>query len=206
MYGFIERFFYLKRTGVELEQALDIGAYRGEFTSILKSVWPTCNIQQFEADKRNEQYLKSDAVFEVLGDQEQITNLHTIPDTGWGTTTGTSVFRENTSHYNQCDVEVRQMKTLDSLVDMSGDWSKGLVKIDTQGSEINILKGARKFLECRPRFLLLECSYVEYNKDAPLITDVFNYTKSIGYTPIDLLDNSYLEDKLIQSDWLFETL
>ena len=207
MYGFIERFFYLKKTGFELEQALDIGAYRGEFTNIVKSVWPSCRIQQFEADKSNQQYLQSDAIFELLGDQEVATNFYTIQDVGWGSTTGASVYKENTEYYKDCIVKIREMKKLDSLVDMSGDWSRGLVKIDTQGSEINILKGAKKFLEqCKPKFLLLECSYIEYNIGGPLVTDVFSYAKSIGYKPVDILDNSYLEDRLIQSDWLFEML
>lgn len=206
MHGFIERFFYLKRTGFELERALDIGAYRGEFTNIVKSVWPTCHVQQFEADKRNKQYLQSDAVFEVLGDQEQLTSLYSIADTGWGSTTGTSIFKENTEFYKNANTEFRDMKTLDSVVDMSGDWSKGLVKIDTQGSEVLILKGAKKFLEQKPRFILLECSYIEYNENAPLITEVFNYMNSIGYKPVDIFDNSYLEDRLVQSDWLFEIL
>ena len=204
MHGFIERFFYLKGTGFELEQALDIGAYRGEFTNILKSVWPSCHVQQFEADKRNQQYLQSDAVFEVLGNEERVTSLYTIPDNGWGTTTGTSIFKENTEFYQNANTEFKTMKTLDSVVDMSGDWSKGLVKIDTQGSEILILKGSTEFLKTKPRFILLECSYVDYNQDAPLITEVFSYMNSIGYKPVDVLDNSYIENKLIQSDWLFE--
>lgn len=206
MHGFIERFFYLKRTGFELEQALDIGAYRGEFTNIIKSVWPTCHVQQFEADKRNKQYLQSDAVFEVLGDQEQTINLYTISDTGWGSTSGTSIFKENTVFYKDSISSLHNMKLLDSFVDMSGDWSRGLVKIDTQGSELLILKGAKEFLKLNPMYILLECSYVEYNQGAPLITDVFTYMNSIGYTPVDVIDNNYMDGQLIQSDVLFKLL
>lgn len=202
MPGVIERFFYLKRTGVELERALDIGAYRGEFTNILKSVWPSCNVQQFEADKRNDKYLQSDAVFEVLGDTERAVEFFTVDDDGWGSTTGASIFKENTEFYKDSKPQLRQMKQLDSFVTESVDF----IKIDTQGSELFILEGAKNLLKTKPRFILLECSYVQYNEGAPLISDVFNYMNKINYKPVDLINNSYLEDKLIQSDWLFETL
>ena len=202
MHGFIERFFYLKRTGVEVKQALDIGAYRGEFTIILKSVWPSCHVQQFEADKRNEQYLQSDAVFEVLGDTEKTVELFTIDDSGWGSTTGTSVFKENTEFYRDSKPQLRQMKQLDSFVTDPVDF----IKIDTQGSELLILDGAKNLLKTKPRFILLECSYVHYNEGAPLISDVFNYMNKINFVPVDLIDNSYVNDRLIQSDWLFQTL
>ena len=202
MHGFIERFFYLKRTGVEVKQALDIGAYRGEFTNILKSVWPSCHVQQFEADKRNEQYLQSDAVFEVLGDTERAVELFTIDDSGWGSTTGTSVFKENTEFYRDSKPQLRQMKQLDSFVTDPVDF----IKIDTQGSELLILDGAKNLLKTKPRFILLECSYVQYNEGAPLIADIFNYMNKINYAPVDLIDNSYINDRLIQSDWLFELL
>ena len=206
MSGFIERFFYLKQKGVEIERALDIGAYRGEFTNILKSVWPTCKVQQFEADERNKEYLQPDAVFAVLGDAERTVELYTIEDTGWGSTTGTSIFKENTEFYKNSKPSLHKMKTLDSVVDMSGDWSKGLVKIDTQGSELLILDGAKEFLNKRPQYILLECSYIEYNENAPLIDKVFRYMDKIQYRPVDILDNSYINGQLIQSDWLFKAL
>ena len=202
MHGFIERFFYLKRTGIEIKQALDIGAYRGEFTNVLKSVWPSCNVQQFEADIRNKDYLQPDTVFEVLGDSERTVELHTIDDTGWGSTTGTSIFKENTIFYKDSKPQLRQMKQLDSFVTGPVD----LIKMDTQGAELLILEGAKNLLKTRPEFILLECSYIQYNNGAPLISEVFEYMNKINYAPIDIIDNSYSEDKLIQSDWLFKTL
>lgn len=206
MTDFIERFFQLKKTGVELKQALDIGAYRGEFTNMLKSVWPTCDVLQFEADDRNKDYLQDDAVFAVLGDSERVVQLHTIEDTGWGSTTGTSIFKENTEFYNNSTASFHTMKTLDSLIDLTKDWSESLIKIDTQGSELLILDGAKQLLKHNPKFILLECSYVEYNQGAPLISEVFAYMTKIGYKPIDVLDNSYVNGQLIQSDWLFQNV
>lgn len=204
MNNIVSRLLHLKKSGVDLEQALDIGAYRNEFTNILKSIWPNIKVQQFEADERQKKYLEKDAKIVVLGDSEKEVVLYTLEDTGYGSTTGTSIFKENTTFYKNPINKTCQMKTLDSVVDMSGDWSKGLIKIDTQGSELLILKGATEFLKNDPMYILLECSFVEYNQGAPLVSEVTSYMDSIGYRPIDIVDLHYHDNQLIQGDYLFQ--
>ena len=203
MNNITKRFFSLKNSGVDLEQALDIGAYRNDFTNILKSVWPNIRVQQFEADERQKQYLQEDAQIVLLGDSERTVDFYTIEDQGWGTTTGSSIFRENTVHYQDPNIVSKQMTTLDKVVDMSGDWNKGLVKIDAQGSELLILEGAKQFLKLNPKYILLECSIVEYNQGAPLVADVMSYMSNINYKMVDIFDVNYMNDQLIQMDILF---
>lgn len=193
---YVSRFLKLGK----IERALDIGAYRGEFTNLLKSIWPRVQIQQFEADERNIKYLKNDAFIGVLGNENKQVDFYTIEDTGWGTTTGSSIFLEQTIYYTDPIIETKQMIKLDDVVDDTGDWSKGLVKIDTQGSELLILDGAKKFLKKDPKYILLECSYVEYNKGCPLINETLNYMHDIGYRPIDIMNNT-----VNQADVLFKS-
>lgn len=184
----------------EIERALDIGAYRGEFTNLLKSIWPSIQVQQFEADERNKKYLKEDAFIGVLGDENKQVDFYTIEDTGWGTTTGSSIFLEQTNYYTNPTITKKKMSKLDDVVDMSGDWSKGLIKIDTQGSELLILEGCKKLLSLNPKYILIECSYIEYNKDAPMIAESLNYMHKIGYRPIDVINNT-----VNQADVLFKS-
>jgi len=207
MYMMHNRLYVLKESrDIEIEQVLDIGAYRGEFSDIIDDVWPNAKVQQFEADERNKDYLLPNAKIAVLGDEEKTIELHTIEDTGYGSTTGTSIFKEQTEFYENSQSKLCNMTTLDKVVDMSGDWRKGLVKIDTQGSELLILKGATEFLKKNPRFIILECSYIEYNKGAPLIYESFDFMRSIGYRPMDIVGMTHADDgKLIQSDILFES-
>ena len=193
---YVSRFLKLGK----IERALDIGAYRGEFTNLLKSIWPRVQVQQFEADKRNIKYLKNDAFIGVLGNENKQVDFYTIEDTGWGTTTGSSIFLEQTLHYANPIIETKQMVKLDDVVDATGDWSKGLVKIDTQGSELLILDGAKEFLKKDPKYILLECSYIEYNKGCPLIDKTLNYMHEIGYRPIDIMNNT-----VNQADVLFKS-
>jgi FkbM family methyltransferase len=198
-------FLRMKSAQVDIERAIDVGAYRGEFTNILESIWPKCQIQQFEADERQKQYLKNDAKIIVLSNTEEETNLYTIEDTYHGSTTGTSLYKEKTHVYRNPIVKKVLTKRLDDVVDMSGDWSKGLIKLDTQGSELMILDGAKKLLSLRPRYIHIEVSIREYNEGAPLVSEVFEYMKDISYSLIDILDRTYIDDVLYQSNFLFES-
>ena len=205
MHEMVSCFLKLKKSGVNIEHALDIGAYRGEFTRALKSVWPNVVVQQFDADERQAEYLQDDAVIAILLDEEREVDLYTIPDTGWGSTTGTSVLLEKTTAYSNPIVKKSMSNTLDSFVDLSADWSKGLVKLDTQGSELMILSGAKELMKLKPAYVLLEVSIREYNVGAPKMIDVINYMAERGYAVSDILDRTYIEGKLFQANILFET-
>ena len=196
------RLWQLKSTGVVLDQCLDIGAYRGEFTHLIKSVYPQCRVQQFEADERQRAYIPH-ATFVLLGDEERDAIFYTLPETAC--TTGSSVFLENTTHYAKHIQLSLPMKKLDSVADYSGDWSKGLIKMDTQGSELMILRGAGRLMVKRPRFFLIECSVQAYNVGAPLINQVINAMKNLGYNIRDFWGMSYDgTGNLLQTDILFE--
>ena len=196
----------LKDNGISIERVLDIGAYRGEFTKAIKAVWADAKITQFEADERQKDYLQPDAHIALLGDANKEVDFYTIEDIGHGRTTGSSIYRENTEHYADPIVIKKQMFKLDDLVDLSEDWSNGLVKLDTQGSELDILRGAQTFLtQCQPRFLLLECSFQPYNQGSPLIDEVVDTLKLWGYEALNNLGLMFdSENKLLQADVLFE--
>ena len=93
---------------------------------------------------------------------------------------------------------------MDSFVDLSTDWSKGLVKLDTQGSELMILSGAKELMKLKPAYVLLEVSIREYNVGAPKMIDVINYMAERGYAISDILDRTYIEGRLFQANILFE--
>ena len=208
---FQHRFKQLRATNNHIQCALDIGAYRGDFTETIKSVWPTCIVHQIEADGRQRQYLQNNAIYALLGDREMDgVPYYTLNDSK--ITTGSSIFLENTEHYNSSSTVTvyKTMTTLDSLAEkhrFAGNWqNNGLVKIDTQGSELLILDGARNFLSARkPRYILLECSILEYNIGAPRIDQVIDYMKTAEYHMIDIFDLSYNNSgSLLQTDILFE--
>ncbi len=78
-----------------------------------------------------------------------------------------------------------------------------LIKIDTQGSELDILKGAQKSLE-KCKLIYLECPIMEYNQGAPNFQDYITYMQAISYEPIDLCERHLINGRLVQVDILFK--
>jgi hypothetical protein len=79
-----------------------------------------------------------------------------------------------------------------------------LLKLDTQGSELDILRGADETLRS-VRFLQLEVSLVRYNEGGPLADEVFAFLRERDFFLHDVFDLKYApgSDDLIQLDCLF---
>lgn len=211
--AFKNKFSQLKSIGIQIQYVLDIGAYRGDFTDTIKLVWPTAIVNQFEADERQKNFLQSNAIIALLGDvDEKEVDYFTLDETKITTATGSSIFKELTNHYNDTSTIImkKQMITLDTLCkthNFFGNWKNhGLIKLDTQGSELLILDGAITFLETKqPRFILIECSWMNYNKGSPLFLEVITKLDKLNYKAKDIYDMSYdIQGNLIQTDILFE--
>lgn len=208
---FKHKFNQLKSQGTHIQYVLDIGAYRGDFTDTIKSVWPSAIVHQFEADERQAEWLSQNAFIGLLGDEDgKEVNFYTL--TRDKITTGSSIFKEQTIHYSQNSTVIikKEMITIDTLAkthNFFGNWKdNGLIKLDTQGSELLILAGASNFIkEKQPKFILIECSWLEYNKGAPLFLEVTTELDKLGYKAKDIYDMSYdTVGNLLQTDILFE--
>ena len=213
LHPFARRFNIMKDNGNHIQYVLDIGAYRGDFTETVKSIWPTAIVRQIEADERQQRWLQDNAIISLLGDKESVSvDFYTLAQDK--ITTGSSLYKEMTRHYTESTTLIlkKPMTTIDALdkiYKFYGNWRElGLVKIDTQGSELLILDGAKEFLlKNAPKYILLECSVIQYNDGAPLIAEVIAYMNSINYRIKDVFDLSYNEKNILQqTDMLFERL
>jgi FkbM family methyltransferase len=210
---FARRFGVLKNNNNHIQYVLDIGAYRGDFTQTVKYIWPSAIVRQIEADERQLPWLQDNAIIALLGDIENpAVDFYTLSDDK--ITTGSSIYKELTPHYTSSSTVVIQksMTTLDILDakhNFFGNWKDyGLVKIDTQGSELIILAGAKTFLATKqPKYILLECSVQQYNKGAPSFGVIIETLTGLGYGMKDIFDLSYDGNHaLLQTDILFERL
>ena len=76
------------------------------------------------------------------------------------------------------------------------------IKLDTQGSEIDILKGSEEtLLNCY--LLYLETPIIEYNLNSPNLTYNIKYLNSIGFIPYDICEIHYMDKMLVQIDILY---
>jgi len=209
---FANRFNTLKKQGININYVLDIGAYRGDFTETIRSIWPKAIVNQFEADERQKSFLQKNAFIVLLGNEEKEVEFYTLDEKY--NTTGSSIYKEMTPFYSDDKTIVlkKNMVTLDSLdekFNFYGNWKEqGLIKIDAQGSELIILEGASKFIEKRkPRFILLECPVKEYNLGSPKLNDYIYLLSKLNYHTKDVFDLSYdSTGNLLQIDLMFERI
>ena len=96
--------------------------------------------------------------------------------------TGDSFYKELTVHYENCEPQVIKTNTLNDLMRSKGLKIPQLIKIDTQGSELDILTGASHFID-KVYFLYLECPLSKYNEGAPSFDEYIDFLKSNGFVP-----------------------
>lgn len=192
------RLQYLKHP---VRSVLDVGAYRGDFARIIKKLFPSARIKCIEGDNRQSDFLEEfDTDFYLLGRRTEKVKFYTLPEELC--TTGSSMYQENTVHYQNPLVVEKQAYSLDDLDLPRFD----LIKLDVQGAELDILKGGKKYIQkTKPTYLLLETSIQEYNKGAPLAGEVISYLNKKNYLLRDVIDVLYDQSgQLLQVDFLFE--
>ena len=193
------RFFYYKSLGIKFDKVLDIGAYLGTWKDMFEKIFPESKILMIEANREKEKILKTKGKYLIalLGSRDD-EYIDYYKCTNEDISSGNSVFEENTSY--KFKPEKRQTITLSTLLNDPNGFD--LIKIDTQGSELNILKGGIEIVK-NSKFLLLELSIVKYNLKAPTYQEVIKYLEGNGFVLVDIFDLHYRNKSLIQIDGFF---
>lgn len=197
----------------DISGALDIGANIGQYAINIHSLFPSVKILSIEANPECSAILETNLggvseieyIISCLSDIKKETIFY-------GTTknpicTGNSLYRENTEHYSDEKIikSKIQTETLDELLNRTDRMGKyQFMKLDTQGSELDILKGATETLKYI-KFIVVETSIVEYTIGSPLQTEIVSYLQNCGFYMLNSVEEHYHEGKLIQQDLLFET-
>ena len=79
------------------------------------------------------------------------------------------------------------MRRIDSLVDRLGRDGPILLKVDTQGSELDVVRGASGVLD-RIEVIVLEVSLFNFDQAQPEMVEVVNFMLDLGYVPYDMFD------------------
>jgi hypothetical protein len=110
------------------------------------------------------------------------------------------VYLERTGHYAGIPPTTRTTTTLDVLFPTQ---RFDFVKIDCQGSELDILDGGHALL-ADTEVLLLECSFAgQYNRGAPSFADYIRVTDAMGFAPLEIPELHRANGVLCQIDILF---
>lgn len=183
----------------KVKSVLDVGANQGYFSITINNIFPHIDILMVEANPFCDSFLKRTGIpYEMicLSDDEKEVDFYFEDKNFVGT--GASYYLEKTQHYSLKNFTKIRTKRLDDITNKQFD----LIKLDTQGSELDIMKGGVKTVD-NAKYILIETSIIEYNENAPLKKEVFNYMDSIGFKPLELIEEHYMNNKIIQEDWIF---
>jgi len=184
---------------------LDIGANVGQFRTEAQQMFPDSYIFSIEASTACEDALKQiteNYYIGMLAKDNSEYNFYSRK--GDPTSTGNSIYRELTSFFSDDQLEIikRNGIKLDDLFENESEFD--LIKIDTQGSELDIIEGGLNLCK-KAKGILLEVSLTQYNENSPLYDDVITYMDSIGFIAKEEIGYGYhpLNGQLIQKDILF---
>jgi FkbM family methyltransferase len=203
----IMRLNEVKELGIDPTSILDIGAHSGQFYGWAKPVWPNSVIWVVEANPLHEETLRNITQFtndnyliSALGDEEREVTFYTRKDKPW--TEGNSYYKE----LNYWDIpqlvqeNTTKLQKLDNI--FTGDTVFELIKIDTQGSELDILKGGKNLCK-KASVIILEVSYIEYNEKSPTADEVIKFMKDFGFEEKMSIGEHYDGDEIVQKDIVF---
>jgi FkbM family methyltransferase len=193
------------------DMVLDVGANRGQFTLMVRLLYPTMPIRAYEP--------LHDAVVEferihgrksgielyelALGDRTGSARLHV---SGQSDSSSLLPIGELQARFfpNTTEVGIENVKvtTLDSLPVHWQTARRALLKLDVQGFELNVLRGATAALR-HCAFVYAECSEVPLYTGQALRMEVEGFLQLQGFSVRGRFNPSFVGGQLIQADYLF---
>jgi len=198
----------IKRNGYTPDTIIDIGAHHGLWTRECLKIYNAAQYYLFEAIPYQEldQYINSlntpkvKAINAVLNDTNCEVDWYEMRNTG------DSMFKELNKPFANCNPVKRQTNTLNNInqiCNLCKDSKNILIKIDCQGAEIPILKGATDILG-KTDFIILEIPlFGQYNTGVPTFLEHIQFMDSIGFIPYDMAENHYIGKFTMQIDMVF---
>ncbi|QNN43019.1 FkbM family methyltransferase [Pedobacter roseus] len=193
----------LKKLGFSPNYVLDIGAYEGNWAIEFNQIFPESKIMMIEGQRQKHEILlqkkkllpNSEVKIALLGAENKTVNFN-IYDTA------SSIYKEDNE--TGALIEEMELQLLDDILLTTAFCKPDFIKIDTQGFELEILKGAAKTLQSA-KAVLLEVSFLNIYKGAPLASEVIAFMKKNSFVVYDIcsLMRRPYDRALFQSDFLF---
>jgi FkbM family methyltransferase len=193
------------QNGLRPKTIIDVGAARG--TPALYEVFPESRhlliepLEEYIPDL-NSLVLKIDKAEYIIAAATAtpgniVINVH--PDL-----VGSSLYKEDEdSNVNGVERTIPGM-TLDDICSDRATEGSYLLKIDTQGAELDVLKGAKTMLQ-DTELVILEVSFFEFFKGGPQVYDCMTFMKECGFVAYEIFGLQYrlLDGAMSQVDIAF---
>jgi FkbM family methyltransferase len=193
--------------GLQIASVLDVGAAKGDFAGLAHRHFPQAEILLIEplaefhptltrllAERPRWRLLKAAA---ASSSGERVLNVH--PDLF-----GSSFLREDEGSDVNGVARTVRTETLDRAAQDAGLSGPFLIKLDTQGAEMDILAGASEVL-ANAALVILETSCLPFFAGGPLFHEVVAEMHARGFVVYDLFGLSHrpLDQALAQVDLVF---
>lgn len=179
-------YFRLRDRGFGPNGIIDIGAHVGEWTRSIKNVFPSAPIIMIEARELQREALEQvcaelqnvSYVIALLGrEQRDSVEFHVLD-------TGSSLFNERSNVPRSS--AVLPVLTLDELASTDCRLKSPLfLKLDVQGAELEVLRGAASTLSTA-EVVQLEVQILHYNEGAPSAADVIAFMNEHDFAIFDV--------------------
>ncbi len=194
----------LAARGFSPAHILDVGAYRGDFARECLRLWPHARISCFEPLEARA------AEIEAIARMHANVHLHrclvgaTVRDRVAlnEAETASSVLAE--WQPNQFRTSEHRMETLDHILASAAGPAPDFLKIDVQGYELEVLKGAEQAR--RPlQAILTEVNLLDIHQDVPLLDELVAWCAARDWVTYDVagLTRRPLDSALWQVDLIF---
>lgn len=190
---------HLTKLGLSIEVVYDIGAFEGRWSQEVSQRLGGAQFFMFEANDCHNELLTNTGFWftnAVLSDTDREIDFYSLGGNG------DSYYRETSSKFGQVSIRRVTTQTLDEIVIGRELPPPDLIKVDTQGSELDVLLGARASLG-HASVVLLECPVVAYNTGAPKFDEYVSFMHDKGFVPVAVTEIHFILGALVQIDLAF---
>ena len=174
----------LKKKNFNPGSVLDIGAYEGYWTLDLLEVFPSTRVLMVEAQDNKKTFLEK-VKHNCPGTDYSIALLSSVDGAEkyfCENETASSITLTPVAGFNTRAIRTR---SLDSLLQEKKFPLPDLIKLDVQGHELEVLKGATAAL-AHAEICLLEITLIDFGDGNPLLLEMINYMDNNGFQAYDI--------------------
>lgn len=170
---------------------IDVGAHKGDWTLMASSVYPEANFIMIEPQDEMTTYLekicsnnpKCEYVKAGVGRENSV-----LTQTIWDDYAGSSFLPEaNTQQLARGIQRKTKVISIDHVLESRNGFSPDLIKVDVQGFELEVMRGACSAFG-NTELVILETNLFEFIQGMPLAIDCINYMHQNGYQIYDITE------------------
>lgn len=191
------------RKGV-IRTIFDIGANKGQWAKFARKTMPGARLVCFEANPAHAKDLRALGVEYFIGalTREGVKDVEFFTTDDAVGSTGGSTYKEKTPLYRDVKGIHLQACSLADLVATNALPQPDLIKIDTQGSELDVIDGGRDVFQ-NAKYILIEMPVIEYNAGAPSFDCYLSTMRDLGFVPVGISEIHNYNEIVLQIDFLF---